>query len=161
MWPALMIRARERRRVQAGVTLVELLVAMIILGIITTMLIVGWINLQRASAFAVQTNDARATARDSLSRVANELRDAQPVTLPTASPTPTYVPKLLAEAQPMSATFLSVYNQPGAGDDVGGASAKRLTRIWLDSGAKTLYWERDVNNDGALASGDRTDRPRP
>jgi prepilin-type N-terminal cleavage/methylation domain-containing protein len=153
-------RSTERHGSQAGVTLVELLAAMAILGIITTMLIAGWINLQNASAFAVQTNNARATARDALSRVSNELRDAQPVALPIATPTPTYSGELLTEAQPMEVTFYSVFNQPGAGDDVSGVGARLLTRIRLDTSGtspqKTLYWERDVSNNGVF--GDPTDR---
>jgi type II secretory pathway pseudopilin PulG len=145
----------QPHRREAGITLIELVAAMAILGVITTLLIAGWINLQRASAFAVQMNDARATARDALSRVSNELRDAQPASLPTASPPPTYVPELLTDAQPMSATFFSVFNEPGAGADVSGASAKRLTRLWLDEGTQQLWWARDVDNDGAFAAGDR------
>jgi prepilin-type N-terminal cleavage/methylation domain-containing protein len=153
-----------KHRSQAGVTLVELLVVMIIMGIVSTMLVAGWISLQRASAFAVQTNDARATARDALSRVSTELRDMQPTALPIGTPlptpTPTYTEKLLTNAQPMTVTFYSVYNQPGAGNDVSGIGARRLTRIRLDTSGsspqKTLYWERDVSNNGVF--GDPTDR---
>jgi prepilin-type N-terminal cleavage/methylation domain-containing protein len=157
---AVLSLAEDKRRPQAGLTLIEILAAMVILGVLTTMLIMGWVNLQRASAFSIQSNNARATARDALSRISTELRDAQPATLPTASPAPTYVPELLDDAQPMSATFLSVYNQPGAGDDVDGDdSARLLTRIWLDTGGaspqKTLYWQRDTNGSGTIDPGDR------
>lgn len=149
-----------KHRSQAGLTLIEVLMAMVIMGVVTTMLLAGWISLQRASAFAVQTNAARATARDALSRVSTELRDAQPIALPTATPTPTYAGELLTDAKPMTATFYSVYNQPGAGDDLSGGTARRLTRIRLDTSGsspqKTLYWERDFNGNGVL--GDRTDR---
>lgn len=152
--------SKGKRRSQAGLTLIEVLIAMVIMGVVTTMLVAGWISLQRASAFAVQTNTARATARDALSRVSNELRDAQPTALPIATPTPTYAGELLTDAQPMTAKFYSVYNQPGAGDDLSGAAARRLTRIRLDTSGsspqKTLYWERDVNGNGVF--GDPTDR---
>jgi prepilin-type N-terminal cleavage/methylation domain-containing protein len=152
--------SRGRDRSEAGITLVELLVAMVIMGIVSAMLVAGWVSLQRASAFSIQTNNARATARDALSRVSNELRDAQPPALPIGTPAPTYAGELLTNAQPMSTTFYSVYNQPGARDDVAGATARRLTRIWLDTSGpspqKTLYWERDVSNNGVF--GDPTDR---
>ena len=138
----------------------ELLAAMVILGILSTMLIMGWINLQRAAAFTVQTNHARAEARDALSRVANEVRDAQPVALPTASPTAITAGAVFTVAQPMSATFYSVYNLPHSGDDLTGVGARRLTRIRLDTGGstpqKTLLWERDTNGNGVF--GDSTDR---
>ena len=84
-----------RRRDEAGVTLVELLVATVILGVVTTMLIVGWTNLNRASSSVVSTNQSRATTRDALSRISRELRGAQPTALPTpssASPTPVAQP---------------------------------------------------------------------
>jgi prepilin-type N-terminal cleavage/methylation domain-containing protein len=151
-----MVRRATSMPRQQGITLVELLVGMLILGIVSTMLITGWVNLQRSSAFAVESNDTRGDARDALARVANELRDAQPVSLPTGSPTPSYVPDLLTEAQPMSATFYSVFNEPGAGADVGGSGARRLTRIWLDTTDRTLYWRRDTNESGTIDPGDRT-----
>ena len=150
---------RDRSRSQAGITLMELLISMIILSVLTTMLIMGWMNLQGASANALKTNHARATARDALGRIASELRDAQPATMPTASPTPTYVPALFTEAQKYSATFRSLYNEPGAGNNVDGSGA-RLTRIWLDTSGstpqKTLFWQRDTSGDGAVGAGDRT-----
>jgi prepilin-type N-terminal cleavage/methylation domain-containing protein len=155
------VRCHGRRCSQTGLTLVEVLVTMIIMGIVTTMLLAGWISLQRASARAVLVNNARATARDALSRVAVELRDAQPATLPVATPTPTYSGALLTEAQPMTATFYSLYNQPGAGADVTGTADRLLTRIRLDAIGSSPYnwkliWERDLNNNGVF--GDSTDR---
>ncbi len=152
----MMSQPRSRSRSQAGITLMELLVSMIILAVVSTMLVMVWMNLQRASATTITTNQARATARDALGRIASELRDAQPQTLPTASPTPTYVPAMFTEAQKYSATFLSLYNQPGAGSDVTGAAGRRLTRIWLDTTNKTLYWQRDTNDSDTIDAGDRT-----
>jgi prepilin-type N-terminal cleavage/methylation domain-containing protein len=151
-------------RSQAGLTLIEVLVSVIILGVVSTMLIAGWINLQKASAFALATNSASGTARDAIGRISSEIRHAQPTTLPTASPTPTAAPPLFVDAGPMKVDFYSVYNQPGAGD-YGSAvdpEALRLTRIWLNTGTgsgstpqKTLYWQRDTNANGVLDSGDR------
>jgi type II secretory pathway pseudopilin PulG len=159
---------RNTRTSEAGTTLVEVLVAMIILGIVSTMLITGWISLQRASAFTVADNNARAEARDGLSRMTVELRDAQPTSLPTstASPTATPMPSptwdIYTVAGPWEVDFYSQYNQPGAGTDGTGAAGAylKLTRIYLDtSGAtaqKTLYWQRDTNGISGFDSGDRT-----
>ena len=149
-----------RRASQSGITLMELLIAMVILGVISTMLIMGWVNLQRASAYTVQANNARATARDALSRVVTEVRDAQPEALPTETPPASNAGAVYTDAQPMSATFYSVYNLANAGADLTGVAARRLTRISLDTSGsspqKTLNWERDASGNGLF--GDSTDR---
>lgn len=59
---------------EAGLTLIEVLISMIILGIITTMLVVVWVNLQRGAVFAMQASNATSTARDAIARVGTELR---------------------------------------------------------------------------------------
>jgi prepilin-type N-terminal cleavage/methylation domain-containing protein len=155
----------RRRSSQAGITMIELLISMIILGIVSTMLITGWINLQRASAFTVKDNNARADARDGLSRMTTELRDAQPTSLPTttASPTATPMPSptwsIYTVAGPWEVDFYSAYNTPGAGADGSGTGKLLLTRFYLDqsgtSDQKTLYWQRDTNSTPGFDAGDR------
>jgi prepilin-type N-terminal cleavage/methylation domain-containing protein len=61
---------------QDGVTLMELLVAMVIMSVISTMIIVAWVALQNSYAYSVKSDDARDTARDTLSRMRREIRDA-------------------------------------------------------------------------------------
>ncbi len=150
---------------EAGLTLVEVLISMIILGIITTMLVVVWVNLQRGAVFAMQASDATSTARDAIARVGTELRAAQPNVLPVASPTAT------ATAMPVSdppvtyagAWDVQFYSPAGSAavtSDGTGVAAVRLTRIYLDmSGTgdqKTLYLVRDTNNNNTIDSGDRS-----
>jgi prepilin-type N-terminal cleavage/methylation domain-containing protein len=157
---------KRGRRGQAGLTLIELLVSMIILGVISTMLIVGWVNLQRASATALRTNNARATVRDAMSRISSELRGAQPTALPTASPSPTLPPSITA-ASPMEVRFNSAFNSQGANSEGSGVGALLFTRIWLDTSTvppapwnpqcRTLYWQRDMNGDGSFSgAGDKS-----
>jgi prepilin-type N-terminal cleavage/methylation domain-containing protein len=164
----------EGRRSEAGLTLIEVLVSIIIMGIISTMLIAGWINLQRASANAVSTNNARATVRDAMDRISSELRGAQPTSLPTPIPTlsatatPTPAPPITV-AQPMDVQFYSAYNSALASADGSGVSlaALRLTRIWLDTATvppapwnpegRTLYLQRDTNSSNTIDAGDRVD----
>jgi prepilin-type N-terminal cleavage/methylation domain-containing protein len=159
----MLTRRAGRRDRQAGLTLIEILISMIVLSIVSTMLIAGWINLQRASAFAVRTNTARATARDAMSRVSSELRGAQPLTLPTASPSATATPTpqpVLVSAAPYSVTFYSSYNSKTVNADGSGTASLRLTRLWLDTGtaqpapwpasARTLYWQKDTDNNGSF-----------
>lgn len=152
---------------QSGITLIELLVSMIILGIISTMLIVGWINLQRSTAFALTTNNARATARDSISRVTNELRASQPTALVTPSPSATATPAAqppITQAGKWDVQFYSAYNDSTAAADGTGVATLRLTRIYLDTATvppapwnpsgRTLRLQRDTNRNGWLDSAD-------
>jgi prepilin-type N-terminal cleavage/methylation domain-containing protein len=150
---------------QAGLTLIEVLVAMIVLAIVSTMLVTGWINLQRASATALLTNDARATGRDAMARISSELRVAQPTALPTPSATGTpEAEPVVTEASPYSVTFNSAYNSSSANADLSGVGAVRSTRIWLDTATaqsapwnaecKTLYWQRDMNKNGSFTDPD-------
>jgi prepilin-type N-terminal cleavage/methylation domain-containing protein len=153
------------RRSQAGLTLIELLVAMIIMSVISTMLVGAWISLQRSYAYASAASQARATARDAIDRVSSEVRAAQPPTLVASTPMPT--PFYFAGASPYicdayHCVFYSAYNNSAAADGTG-MTRQRLTAIWLDTSGgeqKTLKWTRDTypspNGDGQLTSNDRT-----
>lgn len=152
-----------RSRGQGGLTLIETLISMIILIVVSTMIIVGWANLQRASANALRTNQARASLRDAMSRVSVEIRAAQPAVLPSSVASAVPV-QLLQEASPMDVRFLSVFNADGANSDGSGTSAVRLTRIWLDPddhpgqwnpACGTLLWQRDTNGNDTIDAGDR------
>jgi len=180
MHPVTPTRPTSKRDPQAGLTLIEMLVSMIILTIISTMLVGGWISLQRSFAFTRATNTSRATVRDALDRVASEIRMAQP---PTANPlvtSPFYLPTSptspYASGSPLSAcgpttcVFYSAYNNSAVAEGGGltltgttppSASKIRLTAIWLDtsgtSAQKILKLTRDTNNNGTLGDvGDRT-----
>jgi type II secretory pathway pseudopilin PulG len=141
------------RRPQAGITLIELLVSTVILGVVTTMLIMGWTSLQRSYANGVRTSNANGEARDALSRVAREIRDAQPVAITTPASSPFTV------ATSMEIDYYSAFNAPGQRSDGTGTAALRLTRIKLDTSGsaaqKTLYWQRDTNASGGFDSADR------
>lgn len=70
--------ALERRAsAQKGVSLIELLVAMSILTVITTMILVSWFALQNSFAYSVHSDHAREAARDAVSRMTVAIRDAQ------------------------------------------------------------------------------------
>ena len=154
---------RQSREPQAGITLTELLITMIIMTIVSTMLVGCLISLQRSFAFTSSSNTARATARDALDRISSEIRAAQPSPLPSPTSTAPSTPFYLAGTSPYvcdgyHCVFYSAYNNSAAADGTG-AAQMRLTAIWLDTLApgaqKTLYWQRDTNNNGAFDSGDR------
>jgi type II secretory pathway pseudopilin PulG len=154
----MLMSQRDRLSGQEGLTLVEALVSMVILFILSTMIIVGWVNLQHASANAMRTNQARAFLRDAMSRVSVELRAAQPTVLPSATASATPV-RLLTQAAPLDVTFRSAFNVQGADSDGTGATAVRLVRIWLDpdrhppswnQSCGTLLLQHDSNDNGTL-----------
>ena len=61
-------------------TLIEMLVTMVILAIVSTMLVGGWISLQRSWAMTRDDNDARAAGRYAIDRITSDIRSCQPVT---------------------------------------------------------------------------------
>jgi len=155
--------ATRQRGTQAGVTLVELLVSMIILAVITTMLVVTWISLQSSYAQTVNADNARSSARDALTRISSEIRGAQP------SPGATAGSAVFTVANQWEVDFYSSYNQPGTSADGTGTGALALTRIYLGNPdgttpplttapyQKNLFWQRDTAAPiGSFTSADRS-----
>jgi len=144
---------------ETGLTLIEVLISIIIFGIITTMLVTIWVNLQRSAVFAMQANNASATARDAIARVGTALRAAQPSVLPSASPTatatamPVSAPPITS-AGPWDIQFYSAGGSSNVTTDGTGVGAVHLTRIYLDTSGsspqKTLYLQRDINGNGSF-----------
>lgn len=67
----------RRARTQRGMTLVELLVGMSIMMVVTAMLLTSWFALSNSYSFTMNSNYARDDARQALSRMAREIRDAE------------------------------------------------------------------------------------
>jgi type II secretory pathway pseudopilin PulG len=63
-------------RGRRGSGLIEVLVAMTIMTILSTMIVMVWISLQGSYAYSVKSADARGTARDTMARMRREIRDA-------------------------------------------------------------------------------------
>ena len=131
-------------RRQRGMTLVELLVAMTILAVLSTMIIGTWISLTKAYSFTSRSDRQRDLASQAIARMAREIRDAQKG--PSSATTP------IAIANANQIQFYSTFNM--AGNDVP-TSSPRLTRFILRGG--TIYRElagvnggftNDVNLDG-------------
>jgi type II secretory pathway pseudopilin PulG len=127
-------------------TLVELLVAMIVMTILTTMIIGTWISLSKAYSFTSRSDKQRDVATQAIARMAREIRDAQaPGSTTTA----------FALADPKQIQFYSTFNMllPGSdgilgtADDVTASdptSPPRLVRfVLLDS---TIYRELADSN---------------
>jgi prepilin-type N-terminal cleavage/methylation domain-containing protein len=155
---------------EAGLTLIEVLVSMVIMTIVSTMLVGIWISLQSSYAFTSKSNQARATVRDALDSMSSDLRASQPPTSldttqfyfspPRATLASTYrsgTPS--SPCGPITCVYYSAYNNFAVSDGTGLARI-RLTAIWLDtSGAtdqKVLKLTRDTNGNGSIDAGDRT-----
>jgi len=147
----------NRLKLCAGLTLVELVVAMSILAVLSTMLVMVWTNLQRSYASTISSTRARETARDAMARMRREIRDMQ------LQPVTPYLPVTLQgepcilKAIPDEIWFTTPYSDlPGSTF----AGSILLTRYWYDATgadggtARCLYRQRDVNNNGVFDSGD-------
>lgn len=110
--------ARSDPRGQQGITLVELLVAMSIMLVLTTMIVGGWIALTNAYSFTSRSDKQRDFARQAIDRMAREIRDAQQ---PLDGSTTAFT-----QAYPNEVRFYSTFNTAGAADPT---SEPRLTRL--------------------------------
>jgi prepilin-type N-terminal cleavage/methylation domain-containing protein len=137
------MNARPER--QRGLTLVEVMVVTVILGIVSTLLVMMWVNLQRAYSFTVSSNQSRQQARDSMARMVAEIRDAQ---IPTSGPYAGQAPIRVASG--FDIRFFTSYGQSG------GSIVLTRYRYRLNSatGQWTLYRQRDTNGNSILDSGD-------
>lgn len=125
--------APKRRCGQGGLTLVELLVAMTIMGVISTMLLVVWFSLQDSYAFTSRSDKQREYARDAAARMTREIRDIQAQAGEDAV--------LVAEADRF--LFYSAFNLPNQLP----TDKPRATLYTYDAATNTIYRQRDKSTD--------------
>jgi prepilin-type N-terminal cleavage/methylation domain-containing protein len=137
----------RRRRGQRGLTLVELLVAMLIMGILTTMIIGSWVTLTKAYSSTSKSNRQRDFATQAIARMAREIRDAQ---RPATSATAAFV-----RAYPNEIRFYSTFNTTDADNPV---TTPRLTRYILKETDPTTHvgavYREFPGPDGLFDTGD-------
>jgi prepilin-type N-terminal cleavage/methylation domain-containing protein len=136
---------RPRRKNQRGLTLVEMMVVMVILGIVSTLIVMMWANLQRAYSFTVTSDQARQEARDSMARMVAEIRDAQ---IPTSGPYAGQPPIRVASAYDIR--FYTSYGDPNGNIVL----TRYRYRLNPATGRWTLYRQRDTNGNNVIDSGD-------
>ena len=127
------------RKSQSGVTLVELLVVIIIMGIVSTMILGTWFALSKAYANAAESAEQRDDAQMAMERLTRELRDAQ------AAPATALDPLAISSTDlgPSSVLFNTTFNMAADADP---STVPHLMRYRLVG--ETLYRE--------LAGDDRT-----
>ena len=133
--------AVKRRRAQAGVSLIELLVGMIIMSIITTMILITWFALQGSFSYSVASNVQREDARVALSRMQREIRDAE--SLPGVS---TSQPALY-RAHAYWIAFFTTFNKVG---NTSADTEPRLVAYRLYSDG-SLWRFQDTGGDGYIS----------
>jgi type II secretory pathway pseudopilin PulG len=70
-------RLRRRLGDQRGIMLTELLIGLIISAVLSVMVLTAWFALSRSASFSMNSNNARDSGRQAISRMAREIRDAQ------------------------------------------------------------------------------------
>ncbi len=132
---------------QRGLTLIELLVTIVIMSVVTTMLVMVFIDLQGAYSFTSNSDHAREDARQAMALMVTEIRDAQ---IPTTGPYAGQPPLIYASSNDIR--FYTSYGTPG------GTGTPILThfRYRLDSstGLWTLFEQRDTNGNDTIDNGD-------
>jgi type II secretory pathway pseudopilin PulG len=133
-------------RKQTGITLVELLVAMTIMTVISTMIIMSWSALQNSYSYTVKSSQARNIARDAVERMRREIRAMQPQTPGGIS---------VVSAEPNELIFTTAYNDFQT--DTSGEILRTRYAYEFNSSQRPAQWkiirQRDTNNDNSF---DRT-----
>jgi len=142
-----------RSKRQEGLTLVELLVGMVIMGIVTTMLFMTWFSLSRSYAYSVNSAVARDNARQAIARMEREIRDASSTDTSASDPA-------IVEAHPYWICFSTTFNQ--VGNDSPTAVVKTAApllvvyRLYTDG---SLWRYEDTGGNGSISGISMADHP--
>jgi prepilin-type N-terminal cleavage/methylation domain-containing protein len=97
-----------RRDGERGMTLIELLAAMAIAGVLSALMLVSWFSLSDSYSFSVHSNKARDKARLAASRLSREIRDAEN--------SPEVAEVSIVRARPWSILIYTTFNRDGNAD---------------------------------------------
>jgi Tfp pilus assembly protein PilW len=128
-------------RRQRGLTLIELITAMSIAFLLTGMVLLSWFSLQDSYSQTTRAGEARDKARDSMSRVVREIRDAQAAGGSSS----------IVSGTPWRVDLYTTFNAPGDVD--AGFGDVHLTRFQYDATNDQLLRLRDTDGNGTF---DRT-----
>lgn len=138
---------RGRARNQRGVSLVELLIAMSIMAVISTMIVMGWSAATRSWAYSRNSAEARDFARLGLSRMTREIRDAE---IPSPADYVAGLPSgsaAIVRSEKMWMAFFTTFNRAGSLPNV----KPRLVIYYLYSDGQ-IWRYADLNGDGQNGS---------
>ena len=152
---------------QHGMTLIELLAAMAIMGVITTMLLMGWFALSKSYGFTVHSADARDSGRQAMQRMQREIRDAQKPAKGYLGTSASQAPDaIIYRARPYWIAFSTTFNNAGnstapmSTDPTPTPSPSKphlvVYRLYRD---KELWRYEDENGDGLILNVEITGNP--
>jgi len=130
---------RRRAHDQRGLTLVELLIGLIIGGILSTMVLLGWFSMSSSYSYSIASNNARDSARQGLSRMVREIRDAE--ALPNSDEA------ALVRCRPRWIKLYTTFNEVGNSDPVK-APHLVMYRLYPDG---ELWRFEDVDGVGGIS----------
>lgn len=142
-------------RRQTGLTLIELLVGIVIMGIISTMLLVSWFALQGSYGYTVNSSEQRDSAAQALAHMQAEVRDAQAPAAPSAQ-------SAIVAASPWWIEINTTFSTAG---DTNPSQTPHLVlyRLYSDG---TIWRYQDLDGNGvisgvdtSLTPGSTTDNP--
>jgi prepilin-type N-terminal cleavage/methylation domain-containing protein len=110
---------RRRARSERGITLIELLTAIVIAGIISAMLFTSYFALNNSYSYSVNSNRARDLGRQTMSRMEREIRDAETVTgivYPAWAGITISNEPVLIRTRPYTIVYTTTFNETGNAD---------------------------------------------
>lgn len=134
-----------RRQGQRGITLIELLAAMTVAVVITTMIILSWITLTGSYANTTRRGKTGDWARITTARMVREIRDVE-------QPPPAIAEVGIVRARPYYIVLFTTFNEAG---NASADTPPRLVMYRLYSNGE-LWRFSDVNNSGSIAGVDIT-----
>ena len=137
---------------QPGLTLIELLTSIVILGIVSTMIITVWFALQDSYAYSVNSDSQQATARDAMARMQREIRDAASQPDTSSNGSQTYYPFTASAVNIATGSrldFTTPFNDPAAHIlDVS------YQYVQTSTSSGTLYRYRAIDPNASIAAND-------
>ena len=154
MIPARTFSPRHRQPAgERGVSLVELLVAMSIMGVITAMLLLGWFSLSKSYGYSVHSADARDSGRQAMQRLQREIRDAEKPPLGYLGTIASEYPDaIIYRASPYWIAFSTTFNDVGNSTPAPTPSWPHLVVYRLYADDRELWRFEDLDGGGAIAN---------
>jgi prepilin-type N-terminal cleavage/methylation domain-containing protein len=139
------VQRTGRRQGQRGVTLIELLAAMTIAVVISTMIILSWITLTGSYANTTKRGKASDWARITTARMVREIRDVE-------QPPPAIAEVGIVRARPYYIVLFTTFNKEG---NASASTPPRLVMYRLYSNGE-LWRFHDADSNGSIAGVDIT-----